>query len=123
MRVGKLDKLVTFKRPVEVQADSGELETTYVPLSDKSWASITMLNGRELFTAQQAQVTTNARIVTRFRKDVTTKMIIVYKPHADQEEDVYEINYIGYESSKYRDMVLMCTHLLANGLKRGGSNG
>ena len=122
MRLGKLYKLVVIKKPSEVQEDSGELDVGYLELG-KEWASIEPLTGREFFSAQQAQSTVSVRVTMRFRRDVTAKMLIVYKPYADMPEDIYEINAVVNSFVGNRSMQLLCTQMTAKGLRHGGSNG
>ncbi len=78
MQAGKLRHRVTIESLVETQdATTGAISTAWQAAASV-WASIEPLSGREFLAAQETQSQIVARIVIRYRADVTTKMRVTH---------------------------------------------
>jgi len=78
VKSGKLKHRITIQRPVETQdATTGETTVTWRAVC-YVWAAIEPLSAKEFIAAQATQSQVMARIVIRYRDDVTPKMRAVH---------------------------------------------
>ena len=117
---GKRNKRAMLQRLAEVQAQSGELQKTFVDVSEY-WVNIEQLSGREYFQAQQMQSAVSTRITMLENRDVTAKMRFVYTPRSSRPDlkeyyDIENVSHVG------RETILMCKLGTAEGYKTSGSN-
>lgn len=122
LRPGKMDKRVRIQKPVELQASSGELQTTFVPLMSV-WAEVADLAGREYFNAQQMTVGITTRIRMRYRPELTEKMRILYTPRAAKPGivNVYDVENVIHNEEGHRETVAMCIKSAVQGFKKEGA--
>jgi len=71
MQAGKLRHRVTIQHRTHAQDSYGEMDITYTD-GDTIWANIKPMYANELFRAQQINSKINTKIITRFRRDITT---------------------------------------------------
>lgn len=103
MRAGRLRHKVDIQQPIEVQNAYGEAEVTWQDVVSGVWAGIEPLRGREFWAAKQFNSEIEARVIMRYRSDVTTKMRI---KHGDNE---YYIASMINPNERNQELQLMCT--------------
>lgn len=103
MRSGRLRHKVDIQQPVETQNSYGEPEVAWANVVEDVWASIEPFRGREYFAAKQFNAEIEARVVMRYRSDVTAKMRVV---HGSNE---YYIDSVINVDERNRELQLMCT--------------
>jgi SPP1 family predicted phage head-tail adaptor len=123
VKIGKMNKRVTFQKRVEVQADSGEVTFKYSFLEDR-WVYIKPLSGREFFAAQQEGNAVSTEIGTRYAPHITEKVRIIYVPDSSRPSfvEVYTIEAVIHEQMNRRETRFMCTKQIVEGFKRDGSD-
>ncbi len=78
MQAGKLRHRVTIESLAETQdGTTGAISTAWQAVASV-WAAIEPLSGREFLAAQETQSQIVARVVIRYRSDVTAKMRIAH---------------------------------------------
>lgn len=108
MRAGRLSRRVTLQSRVETQGSTGEVTWTWADVATV-WAAIEPISGREYFSAQQVQSSTDTRIRIRYRHGVTSKMRVAYEePGSPMYTRYYEINSIVHFQENRRELQLMC---------------
>ena len=65
MRLGKLDKRITFEQRIQGKDAAGHKQLGWEPIGVPRWASIEPISGRELLAASQVQGETTHRIRCR----------------------------------------------------------
>ena len=103
MRAGQLRHRVSIQEPEETQNLYGEPEVTWTNVATGIWAGIEPLRGREFFAAKQYNSEIDAKIVMRYRSDVTAKMRVL---HSSNEYYVDSVINVG---ERNRELQLMCT--------------
>lgn len=103
MNPGALRHLVTIQKQVETQNTYGAPEVTWSDVAEKVWCRIEPLRGREYFAAKQVNADIEARVVMRYRNDITAKMRLL---HGMNE---YYIDTIINVDERDRELQLMCT--------------
>ena len=103
MNPGALRHLVTIQKAVETKNAYGEPEVTWTNVVENVWSQIIPLRGREYFAAKQINADIEARIVMRYRTDVTAKMRLL---HGTDEYYIYSIINVDQRD---RFLHLMCT--------------
>lgn len=124
IKPGKMDKRVKVERPAELQAGSGELQTTFVPFTSR-WAEISALQGREFFNAQQMTNAVTTRIRMRYFPELTEKMRILYTPNVKRSTvvNIYDIESIIHTDEDHRETIAMCVLTTSSGFKKDGARG
>lgn len=74
---GPLKHWVTLQEKITAQNTYGEQETNWETVA-QFWASVAPLSARELMLSQQIQSDVSARIVMRYRSDITAAMRILH---------------------------------------------
>lgn len=103
MNPGALRHQVTIQKQVETQNTYGEPEVSWANVVEDVWCQVLPLRGREFFAAKQVNADIEAKIVMRYRTDVTTKMRCL---HGTDEYYVYSIINLD---QRERFLQLMCT--------------
>lgn len=103
MNPGALRHLVTIQKPVETQNSYGEPEVTWTNVVENVWCRIIPLKGREYFAAKQVNADIEAKIVMRYRTDITAKMRLLH------DVNEYYIYSIINDDERDRFTTLMCT--------------
>ena len=103
MNPGRLRHLVNIQKQVETQNAYGEPEVTWSNIAEKVWCQIEPLRGREYFAAKQINADIEARVIMRYRNDVTAKMRLM---HGTNEYYIYSIINVD---ERDREIQLMCT--------------
>lgn len=101
MRAGALRHRVLIETPTEAQGTIGGPDITWSTF-DTIWASVEPLRGQEYLTGQQLSNKIKAKIVTRYRADITTKMRATWSGH------VYDIVDIINVKGQNKTTELMC---------------
>jgi SPP1 family predicted phage head-tail adaptor len=124
MMPGKLNKRVQVQMSSRVQAQSGEMQTTFVDFGTPLWADIKPLNGRELARAQQLNADISTSIRLRYNPALTEQMRVLYTPEVAKPtvKNVYDILAVIHTDERRRETVLMCSKSTFEGFKTGGSN-
>jgi SPP1 family predicted phage head-tail adaptor len=94
---------VTIQRQVETQNAYGEPEVAWANVAQKIRCQIQPLKGREYFAAKQINAAIEARVIMRYREDITAKMRLM---HGTNE---YYIDTIINVDERNRELQLMCT--------------
>lgn len=103
MKIGRLRHLVDIEKQTETRSATGDVIVTWTAVASDVWAGIEPLRGREYFAAKQFNSEIEARIILRYRDDVTAKMRIVHG------SDEYYIDSIINLNARDRELHLMCT--------------
>ncbi len=105
MRIGRLRHLVRIQQQVQGRDADGAVTTSWADLLVNEPADITPVSGREFMAAQAAQSEVSARIVIRYRPDitVTAAMRVVH----DQDGTTYNIRAVLPDPSLRRYVTLM----------------
>lgn len=103
MNPGALRHLVTIQKQVETKNSYGEAEVSWANVVENVWAQILPLRGREFWAAKQINADIEAKIIMRYRTDITAKMRLL---HGTDEYYVYSI--INTDQRE-RFLHLMCT--------------
>ncbi|WP_010498540.1 phage head closure protein [Paenibacillus elgii] len=98
---GRLKRRVTFHRP-PTGADSYGEPIDQWPVVASAWAAIEPLRGREYFEAQREHADVTTRIIIRYRPDIDRTMIVVYG------KTTFEIGHIIHPDFAKRELHLMC---------------
>lgn len=107
----RLQHRVTIQQPVETQDAYGEPTVRWQTVEAGVWAGIVPLRGREYFAAKQMQSEVEARILMRYRPDLTAKMKIVHDQTCVckvSTVDEYLVEGIINVGERNREMHLMC---------------
>lgn len=103
MRAGKLRHRVSLQAPVETQdPNTGEIIYSWVAV-DTLWASIEPLSARDFIAARSEQSQISARIVIRFRENISPKMRIVHI----KTGDIYNIEGVLPDAKSGREYLTL----------------
>lgn len=105
MEAGRLRHRVTIQNATLAQDAYGEPIKTWGTYATV-WASVEQLDGREYWTAQQAQSDVNTRIRIRLRDGVTPLMRVSW------DSRIFEIQTVIRDATNKRQMDLMCREVL-----------
>jgi SPP1 family predicted phage head-tail adaptor len=100
---GRLRHLVTVQKQVETQNAYGEPEVSWSDVVKNVCAEILPIRGREYWAAKQINADIEAKVVMRYRSDVTAKMRLLHGT------DEYYIDSIINVEQRDRTLELMCT--------------
>jgi len=117
-----MNKRVRVDKAAELQTGSGEVQATFVKLTDR-WAQIEDLAGREYFNAQQMTVAVSTRIRFRYFPELTEKMRIVYIPDSTKPlvGTLYDVQSVIHTDEGRRETIAMCNKSSVQGYKKEGA--
>lgn len=85
---GNLRHIVKIQGVVEAQNSSGAIESVWVDVYNKLYASIDPISMREFLVASTTESQLNVRITIRFKKNIVAKMRVVHGDKIYQIEGV-----------------------------------
>lgn len=105
MNPGELRNRVVIKKNTKIKNAFGEVADNWEVVAEV-WANINPISGKEFFSADTVNSSVSHRIRIRYRKDITSDMIIDYKGRT------FEINSIINEYERDKILQLMCKEVL-----------
>jgi SPP1 family predicted phage head-tail adaptor len=106
MNIGKLRHRVEIQALiVEIDSDGAQVETWVNQYSDKVWADIQPLSGREIIASQAVHSKVSARIVIRYKEFIVPSMRVLHR------DKIYNISAIIPDSHSGKEyLTLLCTY-------------
>jgi len=90
MRSGNLRHRITLQRPVKSQSTSGAESISWATVA-QVWAQVLTLRGKEYLTHQELHSKVDAKIIIRYRSDITNQWRITSGSHTYQIEHVVDL--------------------------------
>ena len=109
MRFSRLRHRITFMKPTAASVNSMGEEILQYAHTLTVWAEVTPLTGREYEESQKIRAETTYRVTTRFFKDITNDMRILYN---NREFDVVSVLNIN---ERNRELQIICSEVDTNG--------
>lgn len=109
MRLGKLDKRVSFQVRVSLKDAAGQKQEGWEQIGSMRWASIEPIGGRELLAASQVQGEITHRIRCRFFDGLTAAHRIVFKAR------VFDIQSVINPRERGVELEILCKEGLTHG--------
>lgn len=75
---GKLRHIIKIQQNQEVQLDDGSMQTQWVDVYSKTYASIEPLSAREFLASATQEMQVSARITVRYKPNIVAKMRILH---------------------------------------------
>jgi len=107
---GKLNKRIKIKKKGEKEDGYGGYKTTYIDVCNP-WALVRALRGKEKVAAEQTVSEVTHKIIIRYRDDILTSYVVVYKGNILEIESVINLN----EENRYLE--ILCKGGAINGTK------
>lgn len=85
---GNLRHIIKIQHVLQTQTSSGSVESEWVDLYPRMYASIDPVSVREFLVAATTESQVVARITIRYKKDVTSKMRVIHGDNIYQIEGV-----------------------------------
>ena len=93
MRAGRLDRLIDIEEPIETRTDSGDVSVTWEKVATV-WASIEFDSGGETDSGSGELARSNEIFRIRWRRGLTAKHRIAWRPEKTAEKRYYDIRSI-----------------------------